>query len=224
MTNKTHLERDLERLDQHIVDLASLVERALEQAYQALLKQDVSVAQLIHEQDAEIDRFEVAFEEECQRLITLNQPVARDFRHIAGALRTNNDLERIGDLAVWIGHSVIELKRLKAGSVDSRLLHMLEQARAMVRESLDAMMREDAELALRVCTKDTALREEERHVRGKIREDVAQDGTRIDCAMQLIDVASSSVRIAELATNIAEDVYYRVNGKIIRHGRMQDVL
>jgi phosphate transport system protein len=209
-------EEELARLRQLILEMGGLVERQIGDAMSALAEGDRELAETTIERDHRVNRFDVDIDEECLRLLALHQPAARDLRLITTGLKITTDLERIGDLAVNICERVMELT---TGVSDSRidLQRMADTVRSMLRESLDAFVREDAELALSVCKEDDVIdlqhaqmfRDMFEHMRS--RPDLIVQGTA-----QLF-ISKYLERIADHATNIAEMVIFMVKGKSIRH-------
>jgi len=212
-----HLQVDLDRLRQHLLELGALVESAVRKAITSLRERRLEVARLVIEGDGEIDRREIELEEDCLKALALHQPVAGDLRFIASCLKINNDLERVGDLAVNIAERSEELAREPAVAFPEHLLEMSEMSARMVRQSLDAFVSEDAVAARRVCAEDDQVDEFHRATVTELQSVMRADGDTVDRAMRLVSVSRNLERIADHATNIAEDVVYMVEGEIIRH-------
>ncbi len=168
--------------------------------------------------DREIDLSEVEIEEECLKALALHQPVATDLRFIAACLKINNDLERIADLAVNIAERALSLfSRQEAVPVPARFHDFMDSAARMLRESIDAFVRGDARLARAVCAKDEGIDQTNREIIAELLRRMHEDPGCIDPALELVSVSKNIERIADHATNIAEDVVYLVEGDIVRH-------
>jgi phosphate transport system protein len=212
-----HLERDLENLQRDLLALAASVEEAIHKAIRALQARDPGPAQQVIEGDTEIDQEENHIEEECLKALALHQPVAVDLRRIAAVLKINNELERMADLAEDIAERALHLSRLPAIPVPEKLQRMTDLTTTMVRQSLDSFVNLDARLARRVCRLDDEV---DRHNNDIIRELIAsmqQSPGLVEPGLSLFSATRHLERIADHATNIAEDVVYLVEGNIIRH-------
>jgi len=216
-----HLERDLEHLKKEILTMGGMVEEAIDRAIESLLNRDHKLAQEILDGDSIIDDHEVAVEEECLKILALHQPVATDLRFIVGAIKVNNDLERMGDVAVNIAERAAFLATHPP--LPSRLdfTKMTRQVQSMVRESLDALVNMDTALARKVMREDDQVDEMNRRMFGILQEVMASDTALVERAVHNLSVSRHLERIADLATNIAEDVVFMVDGEIVRH-RFED--
>jgi len=181
-----HLQRDLDNLQRLILSLGGLVEAAIFKAIRALRERHVGLAQEVVEGDSRIDADENAITEECLKILALHQPVAGDLRRIATAMMAVVDLERMGDLAEEIAERAVHMSRLNCAPFPDGIETMTDLALTMVRQSLNAFVNGDSDLARRVIRSQFSV---VRHVE----------------------------RIADHATNIAEDVCYQVEGQLIRH-------
>ena len=209
-------EEELARLRQLVLEMGGLVESQIADSVRAMASSDADLARATIGRDHEVNRYDVEIDEECLRMLALHQPAARDLRLITTGLKITTDLERIGDLAVNVCERVVE----RSGSgqeVRIDLPRMADMARRMLRKSLDAFVREDAELALEVCRDDDAI--DELHG-AMFREMIDWMGSHpeaiVDGTGQLF-VSKYLERIADHATNIAEMVIFMVKGKSIRH-------
>jgi phosphate transport system protein len=209
-------EEELAKLRQLILEMGGLVERQIGDAMTALARGDRALAEATIERDHQVNRFDVEIDEECLRLLALHQPAARDLRLITTGLKITTDLERIGDLAVNICERALELT---AGMGEPRidLQRMADTVRKMVRESLDAFVREDAELALSVCKEDDAIDLQYAQMFGDILEHMRAQPENIVQGTSQLFIAKHLERIADHATNISEMVIFMVKGKSIRH-------
>lgn len=212
-----HLQKDLENLRKRILTIGALVEEAAWKAMTALIDQKAWMAQEVIEGDAEVDRQEVEMEEDCLKVLALHQPVAKDLRFVAAVLKINNDLERVGDLAANIAACVTFLEDAQPVPVPSDLKPMGEAARRMLRESLDSFVKQDVPLARQVRKDDERVDRYHREITKRMREVIREDPSKVDAAFNLISVSRNLERIADHATNVAEDVIYLVEGEIVRH-------
>jgi phosphate transport system protein len=212
-----HLERDLDSLQRDLLALAASVEEAIHTAIRALQERSAPSAQQVIDGDTEIDNEENHIEEESLKLLALHQPVAVDLRRIAAALKINNELERMADLAEDIAERALHLARLPAIPVPDGLQRMTDLTTSMVRQSLDSFVNLDARQARRVCRLDDQV---DRFNSDIIRELIGmmqQSPTMVEPGLSLFSATRHLERIADHATNIAEDVVYLVEGNIIRH-------
>lgn len=213
-----HLKRDLERLEKRLLFLAGQVEESVRRSITALLERRVDLARKVIAGDAEIDRREVELEEECLKALALHQPVATDLRFVAACLKIDNDLERIGDLSVNIAERVISLYSSgTAPDVPPRFREIMETSARMLRTSIDAFIRGDARVAREVCGEDDTVDRANREIISDMLARMRADPGCVDQAVELVSISKALERIADHATNIAEDVVYLVEGDIIRH-------
>jgi len=211
------LPRQIEGLKQKILFVGTLVEEAIAKAISALINRDRNLANTVIEEDAEIDRMEVDVEEEVLKILALYQPVAADLRFVVAALKINNDLERMGDLAKNVAKRVVFLadcERFDLG-IDFRGMATLTQS--MVKRSLDALVSSDPQLAQKVRESDDEVDALRRIIETQIEKQMVEYPDRAHGLMRLASVARHLERIADMATNIAEDVIYMVEGEIVRH-------
>ena len=175
------------------------------------------------EGDVDIDRREVEIEEECLKILALHQPVAVDLRRTAAIMKINNDLERIADLAVNIAERARCLTEHPEFTIPSGLEHMVQLANSMVRDALDAFVSLDVKAARDVCIRDEEVDACNREVIGELCQVMRQESDLVEAALHFFSAARHVERIADHATNIAEDVIYLVEGEIARH-RSEDAL
>lgn len=212
-----HLENDLDRLQRRLLMLGARVEDAVRKSIAALETRRADLALEVMSGDPEIDREEVELEEECLKVLALHQPVANDLRFIAAILKINNDLERIGDLAVNISERSASMDRALPFPVPDQLHPMTEAAATMLRESLDAFVGADADLARKVLAADDRVDSFNREIIASMVERMKSESSQVDDAILVLSASKNLERIADHATNIAEDVVYMVEGEIIRH-------
>ncbi len=216
-----HLQREIERLKKDLLSLCGLVEDQVQGAVRALLERDEEAAERIEIRDFDIDQREVELEETCLKILALHQPVAADLRFIVSALKINNDLERIGDLAVNVARKAITFCRNPMPEIPFDIRGMWQKVQAMVRDSMDALVNMDPELANDVCGRDHEIDRMKRDIRLEAEAMIRRDPEQTTPLLTLAAAARNLERIADHATNIAEDVIYMVEGRIARHGEME---
>ena len=212
-----HIERQIEHLKERILHIGTLVEEAISKSITALINRDTQLAQRVMANDEEIDRMEVELEEECLKILALYQPVAADLRLVVAVLKINNDLERMGDLARNIAKRVAQLTAGEPVPLPPEIRTMAMQAQDMVKECLDAVVKEDPLLARQVREEDDAVDEARQRIRRRIIEGIKADPEKVENLLRINSVSKHIERIADMATNIAEDVIYMVQGDIVRH-------
>ena len=213
-----HIRREIEKLKKMILSLSAVVEERVQKAVRSIEERDAALASEVIEGDGEIDRAEVGVEEECLKILALHQPVAIDLRFIVAVLKINNDLERIGDLAVNIAERAQFLCQDEGIEAPFDFVEMSEKALAMLRKSLDALMDMDPDLAREVCASDDEVDEINRDMYAKIAEGVHQNPEHTAPLLSYLSASRHLERIADHATNISEDIIYMIEGEIIRHG------
>jgi phosphate transport system protein len=212
-----HLQREIEKLKKQVFSLCAVVEDQVQMAVRAVLQRDRVIAEGVEHRDADIDHQEVTIEEECLKILALHQPVAIDLRLIIASLKMNNDLERIGDEAVTIARQAAALAAEPAEEIPFDLAGMWSKTQAMLRDSLDALVNMDTRLAADVCARDDEVDQIKRDFRLQAEKLIRAEPQRVGTLQRLLAVSRSLERIADLATNIAEDAIYMIQGKIIRH-------
>lgn len=214
-----HLQREIAKLKKKILSLSARAEENVRKAARAIANRDDVLAQNIIEDDYEIDEMEVEVEEECLKILALHQPVAIDLRYIIAVLKINSDLERIGDLAVNIAQSCKYLADHESQPVNIPFdfPHMARKAQEMVGKSLDALVNMDADLAREVVQEDDVVDEINRDMYDLIGESISNQENNVEALIRLMTVSQNLERIADHATNIAEDVVYMTEGEIVRH-------
>lgn len=217
------LPRQIDALKQQILFVGTLVEEAIAKAISALINRDRHLANAVIEADAEIDRMEVDVEEECLKILALYQPVAADLRFVVAVLKINNDLERMGDLAKNVAKRVVFLSNNERFDLPVDFRGMATRAKAMVKDSLDALVHSDPALAQKVRESDDEVDAQRRLIEKQIEERIAAEPDKAESLMRLASVARHLERIADMATNIAEDVIYMVEGEIVRHHRTEPI-
>jgi phosphate transport system protein len=212
-----HLQREIDKLKNQVLSLSTLVEGQVEKALRAIIDQDDQLAQEVEQRDLEIDHREIEVEEECLKTLALHQPVATDLRMIIAALKINNDLERIGDMAVNIARKARGLILEPPPDLSCDLGAMWDKTQAMLRDSIDALVNVDVKLATQVCIRDDEVDQMKAAIRKEIEGAIRRQPDRVSALLRLQAVSRNLERIADLATNIAEDVIYLAEGRIVRH-------
>lgn len=211
------LEREIEKLKKKILSLGTMVEENLHMAVTALEDRDEALAQKVIDNDEPIDEMEVELEEECLKILALYQPVATDLRFIIAVLKINNDLERIGDLAVNIAERALFLATLPESSIPLDFGAMAAMVKTMLKGSLDALVNLDGQLAFNVTEADDDVDAMNRDMYKRITEAICTQKGNPDALIHQLSISRHLERIADQATNIAEDVIYMVEGRIVRH-------
>ena len=210
---RNRFEKQLEQLNNHLLEMGALIERSIENATQALIRQDVDAANAAIAADQEIDHKEKEIESLCLKLILQQQPVAKDLRLISAALKMITDMERIGDQAADISGIVCYIADQPYIKELEHLPRMGKQAIAMVKGSLDAYVNKDLELAEKVIDMDDAIDELFNIVRNELIEHIRADASFGSQAVDLLMIAKYYERIGDHAQNIAEWVEYALTGK-----------
>jgi phosphate transport system protein len=208
---------ELKELKEKLLHEAGLVERAIQDAIKSLLERTSDVARKVIEDDDSINTLEVEIDEFCLKLLALRQPAARDLRFITTAIKINYDLERIGDMAVNICERVLELNQESQLKPYIDLPTMANIVQTMVKESLDAFVKEDVQLALKVTQDDEKVDNYLDQIFRELLTYMMQDARAISRATRLLFISKNLERMADHAVNIAELLIFMVEGKIIRH-------
>lgn len=213
-----HLERDLDRLKKEILQLGNMVENAINNSIMAIHNRASDLAEQVLEDEKAIDEKEVFIEEECLKILALHQPVAVDLRFIVVCLKVNNDLERMGDFAANVAKRAIYLAQHDPIPMLPDFIEELPGLIAtMVRNSLDALVKLDTEMAWKVIEMDDLVDEINRKMYSDVQQLISNDTSTIERAISLLSTSRYLERVADLSTNIAEDVIFMVEGKVVRH-------
>lgn len=212
-----HLQRDMENVHRDILSLSALVEEMIGNAARALSERRAELAAEVIDTDRDVDQREVHIEEECLKMLALHQPVAVDLRRIATVLKVNNDLERIADLAVNIAERSRSIDEYPAFPIPAKLQRMVALATQMVRGVLDAFVNLDTQQARRIMLLDDEVDQLNVDIIDELRTQMRSGGNLVEPALHCFSASRHIERIADHATNIAEDVVYLVEGEIVRH-------
>jgi phosphate transport system protein len=214
-----HFDRELEKLKKRILSLGAMVEERVYLAIKAIESRDSDLAARIIRSDYEIDETEVEVEEECLKILALYQPVAIDLRFIVAVIKINNDLERIGDEAVNIAERIQSIAKRSTFSFHFDYTEMAEIAAAMLKQSLDALVNMDIDTAFRVITMDDEVDDIQSKAYSQIKQAMRESPGEMTYLINLYLISRHLERIADHATNIAEEVVYLIEGEIVRHGK-----
>jgi phosphate transport system protein len=216
-TDLRHFSLELEGLHGRLLQMGGLVESAIRKSIRSLVDRDKNVADQVFQDEERINQLEIEIDNLGTRLLALHQPVARDLRFLTAALKINTDLERMGDLAVNIAERALSLMAAPPIKPLIDIPKMASLVEAMLLRSLDAFVKGDAEIARTVLMSDDEVDDLRDVVYKELVTFMQQDPTSVQCAVDLMFVARDLERIADHATNIAEDVVYLVQGIDIRH-------
>ena len=212
-----HLQRETDRLKRKILALGALVEESLRLAFQAIEQRDAAKARRVIAGDVLIDQNEVDVEEECLKILALYQPVAGDLRFVAAVIKINSELERIGDLAENIAKRALDLLDEYPVPAPATVAVMADRTGTILEKALDALVRQDALTAREVLVADGEIDALYRRLLEELKAVLRSDPDHLDAIVLLFSVARYLERLADHATNIAEDVLYMVEGEIQRH-------
>ncbi|MBU2538477.1 MAG: phosphate signaling complex protein PhoU [Proteobacteria bacterium] len=212
-----HMQHDIDKLKAKIIAMGEAVEDRVYQATLSVINRDPGKANAVIKGDREIDDMEVDIEEDCLKILALYQPVAIDLRFIVAALKINSDLERIGDLAVNIAERGLFLAAQDKFEIPFDLSAMVNLAEKMVTESIDSLINHDVRLAHQIRAADDNMDAMNREMYTKLKGMLTTDTEHVNNLLHVLSVGRHLERIADHATNIAEDVIYLVDAQIIRH-------
>jgi len=214
-----HFQRELEKIKKRILSLGAMVEERVRMVIKALETRDGEAAKKIIISDHEIDEMEVEIEEECLKILALYQPVAIDLRFLTAVIKINNDLERVADEAVNIAERVQVIAKRQRLDIPFNHSLMAEKSESMLKKSLDAFVNMDVDIALRVCALDDEVDNMMNEAYDLVKHAIGKHPDRVSYLINLLLVSRHLERIADHATNIAEEVIYLVEGEIVRHGK-----
>jgi phosphate transport system protein len=217
-----HFIRELVRLKKKILGLGTLVEEQVYTTLQAIKSFDKDLAEQIIKKDLEIDEMEVEIEEECLKILALHQPVAVDLRFIVAVIKINNDLERIGDMAVNIAQRVKTIASQEQCEFIYDYTTMAEKSKNMLNNSLDALVNMDIDLAYKVCLLDDEVDAIKVDAYDTIKQAMKNNPDHLSYLINLFLISRHLERIADHSTNISEEVIYLIEGEIIRHGPIKE--
>ena len=217
-----YLEEEIELLKTKVIKMGSLVEEQLDFAVRALFESNFELARIVIERDEKVDKYDVKIDKLCQRIFALTQPVAVDLRVILSALKINNDLERIGDIAVNIAERAEPLKDNLFILKDVGLDIMADKVKIVLRKTIDSFVNSDHDLAISVIKSDDVIDNLERDIFDKLVSKMESDSSLIKPCAHCISLLRHFERLADHSTNIAEEVVFLVDTKIIKHKKILD--
>ena len=218
-TRPRKFDKELDELKKKLIHMAALAETMIDRTISELVRRDERLAQKVPEYEEELNRLQMEIDEEAMRLLATRQPVASDLRFILAATKINGDLERIGDLAVNITENVHVLAQQAPLKPLIDIPRMADLARRMVRESLEAFVGDDVLLAQSVIMTDDQVDALKNQILRELLTYMMADPRAIERGLALILISRHLERIADHATNIAEDVIYMIQGRDVRHPR-----
>jgi phosphate transport system protein len=216
-TEKRHLDQELEAIRENLLKMGGEVESMVSRAIHALLHRDDIEAQEVRDQDRRVDALEKRIDEECLRLLALQQPTAVDLRFIVSVMKIVNDLERIGDSAENIAFAVLQLNSEPPLKPYVDIPRMAEITQGMVRDALDSFVGRNAALALEVRSRDTRIDQLYEQLFRELMTFMIENPENVRRALHILLIAHNLERIADHATNIGEDVVYYLEGRDVRH-------
>ena len=214
---RVHLQRDIEKLKRRLLVLSTEAEEDVRLAARALAERNETLAREVVAREAQTNAMEVDIEEDCLKILALHQPVAGDLRYIVAALKIDRDLERIADLAAHIAERGLALCELPPLDIPFRIDEMGAKVEAMLKKALDAFTSLNAAAAHEVCSMDGEINGIKKETFRQVRLAAMEVPWRFDALMQVMHIARHLERIADHATNIAEDLIYLAEGRIVRH-------
>jgi phosphate transport system protein len=214
-------ERELESLKTYIIKMGSVVEDNMTNALDAVLREDTSLAAKVIEGDGRINALEIEIDNAVIDLLALQQPVASDLRLILAVQKINNDLERIGDHAVNIAESAQWLAATKGREPLLQIPRMAELTRTVLRHALDSFILLDPKLAQTVLERDDQIDQLNRETVLEVIGLIKSDARTVDSGMQIIRISRNLERVGDLATNIAEEVIFLTQARVVKHHAME---
>lgn len=214
-----HFHEQLEELTQRLLDMTRHVEAAIDLAVDSLLERDAGQADAVLAGDRALDALEIEIERLAVSLLALQQPMARDLRFVIGVIKISGDLERVGDHAVNIAECALRLTSEEERLIPQpEIADMARDARRMLSDAIDAFVRSDGALGRDVCKRDDQVDALHDSIFRILIQHMRADPSIISAALQLLLVTRNLERVADLATNIAEDAVYLAEGRTIKHG------
>ncbi len=214
---RIHFQREIEKLKILILELSASVEQTVSEAVRSVESRDPALAKSVIEHENQTNAREVDIEEECLKILALHQPVAADLRYLIAVLKINNDLERIGDLAVHIAQGALLLCDMPPVDIPLQLGEMAEISQHNLKKVLDAFVNVDAAAAREIRHEDARLDELNKDMVVRLKNEILRRPDHLDPLLKLMHISRHLERIGDHATNIAEDLIYLIEGKIVRH-------
>lgn len=214
---RVHFQREIDKLKQQILGMSAEVEEAVADAVRAVETRDPELANSVLEKENQTNAHEVDVEEECLKILALHQPVAADLRYLVAVLKINHDLERIGDLAVHVAQGALLLCEMPPVEIPSQLGEMASKSQQMLKKVLDAFVSVDVVAAREIRLADSDLDALNRAMAARLKTEMSRHPEHLEALLKLMHIARHLERIGDHATNIAEDLIYLIEGKIVRH-------
>lgn len=215
-----HFVREMEHLHRSILSMCSTVEELIHDSVDGLRSSQPGLARELSGRDGEVDEWDIRIEEECLKILALYHPVANDLRRVTVVMKICAELERVADLAVSIAERSAGIAQHGGFPMPERLAEMTRESLSMLHDSIDAFVEQNTELARRVCQRDEAVDQLNRQLIDDVVAVMKQRPDLVEPGLHLFSVIRHVERVADHATNIAEDVVYLVEGAIIRHPRL----
>ena len=214
---RIHFQREIDKLKLQILEMCANVEESVSDAVRAVETRNSTLARSVLENENRTNAREVDIEEECLKILALHQPVAADLRYLIAVLKINNDLERIGDLAAHIAQGALLLCAMPPVEIPLQLGEMAATAQQMLKKVLDAFVRVDLTAAREIRLADSELDALNRTMASRLKAEMARRPEHLDPLLKIMHISRHLERIGDHATNIAEDLIYLIEGKIVRH-------
>jgi len=211
------LDEHLEKLKTRVIKMCSLVDEQVQFACKAVEEGNLEIAKLIIERDNKVDKYDLKIDKICQKIFAVAQPVAMDLRYIMSALTINNNLERIGDIAVNIAESILLIQKKPTFYSQTKLTEMFFLSQEMLKNSIDSFINSNAELAKKVIVEDDKLDKLNADNHSILKEIMKQSTDNIEPAVALLVMSRELERIGDHSTNIAEDVFFIVEAQLVKH-------
>lgn len=211
------LQTELTYLRRSILSMGALVEQRVHMSIDGLLHNDLEAAMTVKKGDDEVDAMEVRIEEACLRILALSHPVAKDLRFVLAVMRINNDLERIGDLARSVAKRALHLADARPIDLPAGMEKMANATRQMLADSLASLTEGDVELARRIRAADKRVDDLLKEIFAWVQTEIPRHVETTKTSIDILSVARRFERISDLATNIAEDVIFLIEGELVRH-------
>lgn len=212
-----NLQSDILELRRSLLSMGAVVEHRVNSIVDALIDSDISIAEAIRSGDDEIDQMEVAIEAQCMRLLALAHPVATDLRFVLAVIRISGELERIGDLVRGISKRIIKLSQSEPVELPPVLIDLAFGARTMLSDVLGAMATEDAQLCRQIRRSDQRIDDIHKAVLAWAREEMTRNTPAGAMAIELLSIGQRFERVADLASHVADDVIFLIEGRVVRH-------
>ncbi len=214
---RIHFQREIDKLKLQILEMCANVEDSVSDAVRAVETRNAALARSVIDHETQTNTREVNVEEECLKILALHQPVAADLRYLIAVLKINHDLERIGDLAAHIAQGALLLCDMPPIVIPLQLGEMAAKSQQMLKKVLDAFVNVDVAAARGIRLADAELDALNRAMAARLKAEITRRPDHLEPLLKLMHIARHLERIGDHATNIAEDLIYLIEGKIVRH-------